>query len=155
MENLLNYKGRRFQAKIYGIPVAGRIQVEGDRVFLCQNTMNGADAHDKLGYRYSWCVGKGIVSEIARADVTDFRLPPTTREEAETFKDWQAGDRVIYSRCSTNVFEVIFRSGEFVVLKNMRGRLHAMYTCDELYNYGFRLVPPEQDAPEEEKPAVR
>lgn len=155
MKNLLNCKGRPFRAKIYGIPVSGRIQVENDIVFLCQNGMDGADAHDKLGSRYSWSVGKGDEMVLARNNVTDFHLFPTTPEEFETFKDWMVGDR-IDNGDGTPCLQVIFRSGELVVCKHTDcEKATANYTIDELYNNGYRFVPPkdEADAPKEE--AVR
>lgn len=53
MVNLLSCDGRRFRCKITGTPVEGRVRVEGDRVYLCQNKHDGNDADDKLGYKYS------------------------------------------------------------------------------------------------------
>ena len=41
--------------------------------------------------------------------------------------------------------EVIFRSGELVVLKNSIGRASMNYTLDELFERGFRLIVEEEN----------
>lgn len=58
-------------------------------------------------------------------------------EEIEEYKDWQVGDKITKGR---DVFEVIFRSGEVVILKNNDGLAEGPFTCDEIYNDGSRLV---------------
>ena len=155
MENLLNCKGRKFRAIIKEITTEGRIQVEDGKVFLCQNEINGADAKDKLGYNYSWSADRGSAEDLARKNIHDFQLIPITPEEIEAYKEWQVGDRIINGMAPTNVCEVIFRSGELVVFKYPNGMASDNYTCDELHRNDYRLVPPEQDAPEEEKPSAR
>lgn len=60
-----------------------------------------------------------------------------TAEEIEEYKDWQVGDKITKGR---DVFEVIFRSGEVVILKNNDGLAEGPFTCDEIYNDGGRLV---------------
>lgn len=147
MENLLNCKGRPFRAKIYGIPVSGRIQVEKGLVFLCQNEMDGANDHDKLGYRYSWGVGKGSETVLARNNVTDFHLFPTTPEEFETFKDWREGDLLIDEDAVYPELKVIFRSGELAVCKRIcDGNTMNNSTIDALYQSGYRFAPPKEEA---------
>lgn len=84
MKDLLSCDGRRFRCKITGTPVEGRVRVEGDRVYLCQNKRDGNDADDKLGYKYSWEVTSGFEQN----HVTEFKiLPPCTAEEIEAYKD--------------------------------------------------------------------
>lgn len=146
MEDLLSCDGRRFRCKITGTPVEGRVRVEGDRVYLCQNKRDGNDADDKLGYKYSWEVTLGIEQE----HVTEFKiLPPDTAEEIEAYKDWQVGDRLRKKDGLSRTIEVIFRCGELVVGKFIdTGRALTNYTCDELYEDGYRLIV--DPAPEEE-----
>lgn len=67
-----------------------------------------------------------------------------TAAEIEAYKDWQVGDKI---NCDGILREVIFRSGELVVCKELndmgfwkKGYASANYTCDELYNKGYRLV---------------
>lgn len=146
MKDLLSCDGRRFRCKITGTPVEGRVRVEGDRVYLCQNKRDGNDADDKLGYKYSWEVTSGFEQN----HVTEFKiLPPCTAEEIEAYKDWQVGDRLRKKDGLPRTIEVIFRYGELIVGKFIdTGRALTNYTCDELYEDGFRLfVDP---APEEE-----
>lgn len=144
MDNLLNSNGRRFRCKIAGTPVEGKIRVEGDYAYLCQDKKSGTDCTDKLGYKYSWIVHTGSASALDLNLVTDFQLLPMTAAEIEAYKDWQVGDKI---NCDGILREVIFRSGELVVCKELndmgfwkKGYASANYTCDELYNKGYRLV---------------
>lgn len=40
----------------------------------------------------------------------------------------------------STILSVIFRSGELIVCKNEDGNASGPFTCDELYNSGFRFV---------------
>lgn len=136
MKNLLNCSGRRFRCKIYGEPVEGKIQVEDGCVYLCQNKEDGCRATNKLGYKYSYTVDSGSDEYLRIYGVSDFALLMTA-EEIKEYKDWQVGDKITKGRV---VFEVIFRSGEVVILKNNDGLAEGPFTCDEIYNDGGRLV---------------
>ena len=139
MGNLLKYKGKEFQATINGITVEGKIQVEDEKVYLCQNKRDGSPCDDKLGYDYSWEVGTGSEFGLRDNDVTDFKLIDIN---PETYKDWQVGDK-IYTHSLSG--EVIFRSGEFVVFKDDENRASNNYTCDELFDNDWRLyIKPEK-----------
>lgn len=54
-------------------PIKGQICVEGDRVFLCQNTLNGARCYDTLGYKYSYCVGNDLL-HLKEHYIEDFEI---------------------------------------------------------------------------------
>lgn len=143
MKNLLNCNGRKFTAKIKGIDAAGLIRVEDGKVYLCQNVKDGADCDDKLGFIFSWKVCDGSRDSLNDMGVTDFRLFPMTAKEIEACKNWQVGDKITDG---IETKEVIFRSGEFVVCKDSDGDASCNYTCDELYNDGYRLdVEPEEE----------
>ena len=147
MGNLLSCDGRRFRCKIDGTLATGIIRVVDKCVYLCQNEKNGFHSIDKKGYKYAWCVYSGTEADFANPSirVTDFRLIPITAAGIEVYKDWQEGDKLT---CDCNDYEIIFRSGEAVILKDDDGRAAGPFTCDELYEDGFRLfVDP---APEEE-----
>ena len=47
-------------------------------VFICQNYRDGAKAHDRLGYKYSWFIGSGLKCN----DVSELSL---TRDNYEIF----------------------------------------------------------------------
>ena len=143
MKNLLNCSGRRFRCKIYGEPVEGKIQVEDGCVYLCQNKEDGCRATNKLGYKYSFAVDTGSDEDLKTHDVSDFTLLMTA-EEIEEYKDWQVGDLI---KDKTTGFghggdmEVIFRRGDLVVCKFvLSGNASFNFTCDELYNLGYRLA---------------
>lgn len=139
MKTLLNCNGRRFSCKIKGVSVAGKVRVENNCAYLCQNVKNGGECEDKFGYLYSWNVLSGSKEDFEKFGiyVSDFRLLPISAEEIEEYKDWQVGDKITKGR---DVFEVIFRSGEVVILKNNDGLAEGPFTCDEIYNDGGRLV---------------
>ncbi len=137
MENLLQCKGKKFKANIHNIPVEGRIQVEKGSIYLCQDVSNGSSCKDKLGFKYSWYIGNGSEMALTKNDVSNLCIRPSTKEEAESFKDWQVGDKLV---SGSNIWEVIFRSGELVVCKRENGNATYNFTCDELYTSGFRLV---------------
>lgn len=135
MENLLKCDGRRFRAKIDGVWCDGKISVEGRCVYLCNNNKDrSVYCCNKLGYKYAWYVGRGGI--LIDYNVTDFHIV-LTASEIEAYKDWQVGDKV---KKGNMCWEVIFRSGKLVVCENDEFCATANYTCDELYDGGFRLV---------------
>lgn len=154
MENLLNCNGQFFSAKIKDEEVTGRITVEDGFVYLCQDKLDGKDCIDKKGYKYSWCVKDGSEESLWNNSVRKFKVINWSEEEIEKYKDWQVGDVVKlldeYEKEFDEVYEVIFRSGELVILKNKDGEATENYTCDQLHKYGFRLVPPKIEEYEEE-----
>jgi len=44
------------------------------RVYICQNERNGGAANDKLGYKYSWGIGKLKDFYDGGLDVTNLKL---------------------------------------------------------------------------------
>lgn len=143
MENLLQCDGRRFRCKINETPAEGKIRVEDGDVYLCQNEMDGAQAGDKYGYKYSWSVSSGSKEFLAIHRISDFVLTPSTPDEIESYKDWQVGDKVC---CKEGIVispfspygEIIFRSGELVVAK-LGDCASPNFTCDDLHRVGYRL----------------
>lgn len=67
-------KGQYFSAFIKGKKVEGRIQYENDRYYLCQNSNDGSDCADKLGFKYSWAVSSGDEYHLKYNDVTNFKI---------------------------------------------------------------------------------
>jgi hypothetical protein len=66
--------GQWFRANINDDYCIGRISIEDNTVYLCQDTHNGSDADDKLGFTYSWQVNKGSASDVKANDVTNLEL---------------------------------------------------------------------------------
>lgn len=139
MENLLKCNGRRFRAKIDGVLCEGKVKVYDGEAFLCQNKKFGYDCADRGGYKYSWRVtffGK-VDFDDEDTRVTDFQLLGMTAAEIEAYNDWQVGDKVTKNGAT---MEVIFRSGKLVVCELRTGEASVNFTCDELYDDGWRLV---------------
>lgn len=159
MENLLKCDGRRFRAKIEGVECEGKIQVDGNFIYLCQDQKFGYKCNQKYGYKYSWRLevvdgydeiydDESFSCWLEGFSVTDFRLLGMTAAEIEAYKDWHVGDKV---KKEYMCWEVIFRSGKLVVCMTDGGMGSANYTCNELYDEGWRLVSdpdPEEDTVE-------
>lgn len=154
MENLLNCNGQFFLAKIKGKEVTGRITVEDGYAYLCQDIFDGKDCLNKRGYKYSWIVKDGSKKGLTENKVSHFKLIPSLPEYIEQYKDWRVGDVVKlldgHEKEFDELYEVIFRSGELVILKDKDGESTGNYTCDQLHKYGFRLVPPKIEEDKEE-----
>lgn len=138
--DLRKCRGFGFKAKIEGTPCEGKIQVEDGDVYLCQNMKNGAGCRDRLGYKFSWYIGNCSEIDLMRTWVVNLEILP---RDPKTYKDWQVGDKVLNYNiriAKDAAKEVIFRSGELVICKNTKNAIGGAYTCDELYQLGFRLV---------------
>ena len=84
--------GTEFTAKIERTEVTGKIQFEDGRYFLCQNKKDGTDCRNKLGYRYSWIVGIGTLSDLKFHDITNLQIeyvPTGIPTKTPEFKDLQ------------------------------------------------------------------
>lgn len=138
--DLTKCRGLNFKANIEGKPCEGKIQVEDNIVYLCQNNKVGLGCDDKMGFMYSWSIIHGTEENMARNCVEDFKIVP---RDPETYRDWQVGDKVLNYNirlAKDAAKEVIFRSGEVVMCKTMKNSIAGVYTCDELYQAGYRLV---------------
>ena len=71
MNNLLDFDGEYFRAKIGDTRVEGTIAVEDGSIFLLQNERMGSSPRDKRGYKGSWNVDDGSKESLRRANVYD------------------------------------------------------------------------------------
>lgn len=144
--NILD-KGKRFIAKIKGIPVKGKIQVEDGEFFLCTNEMSGKPCNDKLGYKYSYTVSDGSLSHLKNNDVTDFKFGCATAKEIEEYKDFQLHDILINKNRSFKREVVGVISDSVIVLRDLDGSDDLnIYLRDGVYSNDWRL----DEKPEEE-----
>ena len=127
-------RGFCFKASIKRLTCEGKIQVENGYVYLCQNIIDGAVCHDRLGFKYSWCIIDGSKEDMTMTHVTDFEIVP---RDPETYKDWQVGDTIEYGD-NYSTGRIIFRGGDLVAA-DIEGTCN-YYTCDELFNEEYRLV---------------
>ena len=132
-EFLRKCHGLRFKATRYESNIEGIVKVEkSDDVTLCYgNEMLGNADH----FHRSECTVITPGYGLDRADITGFEIVP---RDPDTYKDWQVGD-VFISNDRKHI--ILFRCGEVVTYKE-RGSIYcsALYTCDELFNSGCRLV---------------
>lgn len=119
----------RYKAKIDGNEDYGRICVENADTGLA---FLRSDRED--GYIAAWHCDKPGVEGCSGRKVTDFEIVP---RDPETYKDWQVGDTIEYSD-NYSTGRIIFRGGDFVAA-DIEGTCNC-YTCDELFNEGYRLV---------------
>lgn len=112
----------RFRAKDDGKEVEGRIAVDGDYLRFFYNNGDMYSIHipcyQEHGINY----------------FDDLEIVP---RDPETYKDWQVGDTIEYSD-NYSTGRIIFRGGDFVAA-DIEGTCNC-YTCDELFNEGYRLV---------------
>ena len=52
----------------------GRIQLYGGSYYLCQNECNGLACPDRMGYKYSWGLGKASDDDLLDARVEDLYI---------------------------------------------------------------------------------
>jgi hypothetical protein len=60
--DLRGYHGKKFSGTIRGTECSGVIVIENNRVYLCQNEMEGSECINKMGYSCSWVVQGESVS---------------------------------------------------------------------------------------------
>lgn len=63
-----------FTARIEGRDCEGKISVQYNTVYLCQDVKNGSRCDDTLGYKHSWNVSAGTEDQLRRNDVKNFKL---------------------------------------------------------------------------------
>ena len=141
-EFLRKCHGLRFRAKSYGVPEEGIVKVDDAYVLLCygKESLNFPESFNRRVTR--------MVDEempVIDSDFNDFEIVP---RDPETYKDYQVGDHVAMpdfdnDNDNNNVI-IIFRAGELVVFKRPTGdgrwEGYSPYTCEELFEKGWRLV---------------
>ena len=84
LKNLLDCHGRPFRCKIDGTQCEGRITVEDEKAYLCQNKCDGFDCEDKQGFLYSWGITSSqediLDNKSNLDDVTEFVLLDSQNE---------------------------------------------------------------------------
>lgn len=117
---LQDFHGYSFYCRIYENGCVGKICVEGERVYLCQNENNGSECSDKLGYKYSWCVSNGSPDSLEFNDVEslvilDFKKTTSVFDKEEIEKE------ILKSVESSNLLDkhgVLFKAN----IKNRYGK---------------------------------
>ena len=121
----------RFKAVVDGKEKTGRIQIASNCVKFW------FDYHDGLNDQIYYCIHILTYRDCGIDDFFDsFEIVP---RDPETYKDWQVGDKVCEKDNKDSIYRVIFRSGDMVVTASDSDRA-LVYTCNELYNDGCRLV---------------
>ena len=78
--------GKKVSCRIYSDVIKeGKIQKQGDKYYICQNTRHGSECNDKLGYFASWTVERGSSKDISSTQVSDLRLLDSTVSNYEIF----------------------------------------------------------------------
>ncbi len=71
---LLDFNGFRFSALICNKRCQGIIQVEEAGVYLCQDFVDGAEAENRNGFKYSWYVCRGSFNDLITHGVKRFEI---------------------------------------------------------------------------------
>ena len=88
----MNYKHRQVvTCEIKGVKIDdAKISIDDNGyIDICQNKMSGEDTDNKLGYRYSWYIGKGTDQDLKKFNVTNLR--PVEK----TLRDIEVGDIIV------------------------------------------------------------
>lgn len=132
-EFLRKCHGLRFRATIGCNPQEGIVKVMSDCVMLCY----GDKYYGRL-FTFERRNKLSLSAASFRMLPSDFEIVP---RDPETYKDWQVGD--VFKRGEgKGRFVVIFRCGELVFDKREDDGHDASsaYTCEELFENGYRLV---------------
>lgn len=114
--NLRACHGMYFTAEIEGEPCSGKISCQPSGIYLCQNTMDGDTAIDKLGYKYSWNIGDPCSIDLVngKCGVRNFVMvdkPPENKEETITYliKKYKLkrADPELYERAFNDGYEYL------------------------------------------------
>lgn len=127
---------REFKCKISDTEVTGRIQVEDNSIYLCQNEKNGFRCSNKLGYLYSWSVESGSDSELFNNGITDFIFLD------ELSSGWN--ESVVIINIITNEEGIIIFSKPPLIIYKYRNNDNIYvasrnYTIDELKSEGWKI----------------
>jgi hypothetical protein len=57
---MIKYHGKEFTATIHGDTVSGKICIEDDKLFLCQNKRMGQTCNEMFGYSSSWVLDNAV-----------------------------------------------------------------------------------------------
>lgn len=132
-----------------GVPIHGMVHVPDmdddiDLLFSQQGRFTDWRIfYDRCGHKYARHITDVGFETTFLDHFLNFRIVP---RDPETYKDWQVGDRVAPpdSDNDNNYVIVIFRAGELVVSKRRMGdgrwEGYSPYTCEELFEKGWRLV---------------
>ena len=86
LKDLWDCHGRYFRCKIDDKECEGRICVEDDEIYLCQDIADGGESEEKFGYDYSWNIthsSENILKDTPNDDdVTEFVLLDNVSVEA-------------------------------------------------------------------------
>jgi len=83
--NLMGADGKFFTCEINEVETKGRIRVEDNGVYLCQNEVDGSEYKEKYGYKYSYFIRKGTEDDLKGEDVTDLKLWDYLPNEGDYF----------------------------------------------------------------------
>ena len=134
-------KGDKFICKLDGGRCAGKVQEDYGGFFLCQDQHGGNNCSDKLGYRYSWCVGGGTKGKLEINNITDFEIIDT-----EDIRGIQVGDIVYNNLVSRKVLDC--SKNEIVWM--LSSNIYFDYACDwftiqQLQANGYKIEVPKQE----------
>ena len=102
LKDLWECHGRYFRCKIEDKECEGRICIEDDEIYLCQDIVDGIDSEEKFGYDYSWNITRSSENILRDApnedDVSEFVLLDNDSINAPlaTLSDLKVGNVIKY-----------------------------------------------------------
>lgn len=133
--------GERVTCTIEGEEIKdAKISINSSGVpYICQNVKNGADADDKLGYKYSWSIGKFFPNSSSVENL---------RPAVKSFDYPEIGDE--YKAIAGHSQWVLGVCGRVILLSEYEGKdiFSGGYTKEELIESGYTIVQDEQEVKE-------
>jgi hypothetical protein len=133
-------KGQRVTCNIDGTLIKdAKIQKENGKFYICQNEINRSISKDKLGYEYSWCIGRGTKEDLKYFKVTDLKLLPYTIENIDypDIIENETGRMKVLARINDLVF--------VSYLSEFNDSFSCPFLISELKRRGFKPVWSEED----------
>lgn len=151
MIDLREHVGKKFSAIACDIYFEGRIQIQDNLIYLCQNIYNGTDCKDKLGYKYSFLLCTPIINNDGEAqanNVTNFKLL-LEPWEIETSK-WELNSILVNTICNQKNKKIFFIS-DYIVIMGKDDFCLSPQTKLQAYDAGWRLQKKCKETPSEIK----
>ena len=104
LQNLLPFDGIVFTASRHGRHFTGKISVDDNDVYFCQDEWNGLGCPDKHGFKYSWNADEGTSSDLNTQSIIDVELfPENIFTEGKSVED--PLPMFFFTKCTPRVYE--------------------------------------------------
>ncbi len=155
------YHGQSFKCNLEGKPCNGKISIENDNVYLCQNVSNGSPCKDKHGFEFSYIIlhkkkwvkdGESMFS----MKVENLKIEKAIKNDEPLFSTTKNHLPIALMDCDLNnpkdlIVSGLSDEGEDWLLSNFTDGLSFVHMDNLTRNMTFRF---RENVPEEEKDVI-